>query len=256
MRHLLQRHPIPIKAWFRHSLVLTYALPADALRPLLPPGLVLDTFGDFGFVAVAMVQTRSLRPAFLPQWCGQDFFLAGYRIFTRFRTRAGRTLRGLRILRSDADHVLMVHGGNLLTHYQYRRAQAEVCEKGSELLIRVTTPAGEADVEVRANLANAPAAPPPGSPFPDWHQARLFAGPLPFTFDYESQTHSIIIIEGVREDWQPKPVAVTVEKLTFLDHPPFRDARPVLANAFHVANISYAWKRGVREPLVPVVQES
>ncbi len=32
MHHLFQRHPFPIKAWFRHSLVLTYALPQEVLR--------------------------------------------------------------------------------------------------------------------------------------------------------------------------------------------------------------------------------
>jgi len=42
--YLLKRHPIPIKAFFRHSLVLTYAFPERLLEPLMPPGLVLDTY--------------------------------------------------------------------------------------------------------------------------------------------------------------------------------------------------------------------
>src|ERR1041385_3231946 len=103
MKHLLQRHPLRVKASFEHSLVLTYAFPATTLEPFLPPGLMLDVFEGFGFLAVAMVQTRELRPAFLPRALGQDFFLTGYRIFARFRTPEGRVLRGLRILRSDAN---------------------------------------------------------------------------------------------------------------------------------------------------------
>lgn len=78
--HRLKRHPFPVSAFFRHSLVLTYALPHQVLRPLLPRGLTLDTFGDFGFVAIAMVQTEKLRPTFLPEFLGQNFFLCGYRI--------------------------------------------------------------------------------------------------------------------------------------------------------------------------------
>ena len=35
MLHLLKRHPIPISAFFRHSLVLTYALSREVLEPLL-----------------------------------------------------------------------------------------------------------------------------------------------------------------------------------------------------------------------------
>src|SRR5947199_5071638 len=97
----IKRHPIPISAFFRRSLVLTYALPRATLQPLLPPGLQLDTFGDLGFVAIAMVQTENLRPSFLPAAVGKDFFLIGYRVFTRFQTSDGRRLRGLRILRSD-----------------------------------------------------------------------------------------------------------------------------------------------------------
>ena len=56
------------------------------------PGIDL-VIPDFGFLAIAMVQTEALRPAFLPACFGRDFFLIGYRIFARYRTRAGRTLR-------------------------------------------------------------------------------------------------------------------------------------------------------------------
>lgn len=249
MRHLLQRHPLPVKAWFRHSLVLTYALPAESLQPLLPPGLILDSFEGFGFLAVALVQTRGLRPAFLPRALGQDSFLAGYRVFARFRAADGRLLRGLRILRSDTDRRKMVWGGNLLTHYQYRLAKVAVSETVETLTIAIKTPRAEADVEVAARLNVPMTAPPVGSPFPDLHQARLFAGPLPFTFDYEKETHSIVVIEGVRENWKPVPVPVEVRRLSFLEHPPFDGTRAVLANAFHVQNVPYEWKRGVRHPL-------
>jgi len=249
MRHLLQRHPLPVKAWFDHSLVLTYALPARFLATFLPPGLILDTFGDFGFLAAAMVQTRGLRPAFLPRALGRDFFLTGYRIFARFRTADGRLLRGLRILRSDANRRQMVWGGNLLTHYQYRLAQTAVKESADALEIRVKTPNAEADVDLVAHFGRLLDAPPPGSPFPDFRQARLFAGPLPFTFDYEPETHSIIAIEGVRETWKPAPVHVEVRRLAFLEHPPFNQQHAILANAFHLRDIAYEWKRGVRHPL-------
>jgi hypothetical protein len=35
------------------------------LEPLVPPGLTLDTYDEhWGFVVIAVVQTRNLRPAF------------------------------------------------------------------------------------------------------------------------------------------------------------------------------------------------
>ena len=249
IRQRLRRHPLPVVAFFRHSLVLTYALPRAVLQPLLPPGLVLDSLGDLGFVAIALVQTRSLRPAFLPAAFGQDFFLCGYRIFTRFTTRAGRRLRGLKILRSDTDRARMVTFGNLLTHYQYSLARVVLEQSASRLEIKTTTPDAAADLHLVTWLNEAAVPLPAESPFRDWHQARLFAGPLPFTFDYEPETRSIVLIEGVREKWHPVPARVEVLQNTFFSNPPFGGARPLLASAFHVENISYRWKRGVVEPL-------
>ena len=40
----MQRHPFSVDAYFRSVLVLTYAYPTEVLEPLLPPGLVLDTY--------------------------------------------------------------------------------------------------------------------------------------------------------------------------------------------------------------------
>lgn len=82
MWHMLKRHPFAVEAHFDFTLALTFAVPAEKLRPLLYPGLELDTYHrDTGFLAIAMVQTRDLRPEVLPAELGQDFFLTGYRIF-------------------------------------------------------------------------------------------------------------------------------------------------------------------------------
>ncbi len=248
MLHLLKRHPFPVRAFFRHCLVLTYAFPERMLVPPLAPGLTLDTYQGLGFLAIAMVQTEGLRPVGVPAALGQDFFLTGYRIFSRFRTAAGRSLRGLRILRSDTDRELMVLAGNALTHYHYVKCDAQVQEENGRLEVRIQT-GGEADLHVIADLAGKPAPLPAGSPFPNLHEARKFAGPLPFTFDYEAETHSIVRIQGVRRQWNPEPVAVEVRACTFLAHPPFTRERPVLANAFHLQDVPYRWERGICEPL-------
>jgi hypothetical protein len=248
----MKRHPMPIQAHFAHSLVLTYAYPHDVLEPLLPPGLALDMHREFGFVAVAMVQTRDLRPSFLPRWLGRDFFLAGYRIFVRHRDQSGRTRRGLRILRSDTDRHIMRLFGNLMTHYNYRLVDAAVSERDGMLEIKVQSPCGDADLHVIADLASRPAPLPIGSLFRDHAEARRFAGPLPYTFDYEPQTHSIVRIKGVRDVWDPQPIRVQVLRNAFLDQPPFNQAQPILANAFYLGDVEYRWERGVREPLALV----
>jgi len=243
----LRRHPVAIRAHFDECLTLTYALPAATLQPLLPPGLELETVNGQGFIAVALVQTRALRPDVVSAGFGQDFFLSGYRIFTRFKTREGRSLRGLRILRSDTDRSLMQFGGNLLTHYNYHRCAASVRQSARSLEFVVRTTDGSADLNVRAHLDEHTL--PPGSPFASTRQALRFAGPLPFTFDYERETHAIIAIQAARANWHPQPVAVDVERIAFFDQPPFYGCKPCLAAAFHVADIDYRWERGVRHAL-------
>ena len=240
----LRRHPIAVRAHFRHCLALTYALPPDVLRPLLPPGLELDTYDGYGFLAVALVQTESLRPALLPAALGQNFFLAGYRIFTTFTPRGGKTMRGLRILRSDADRSVMIVGGNLLTHYNYHRCEASIDTSSACLHFSVQTADDLGSLDVTADRSKETL--PAGSPFWSARDARRFAGPLLFTFDYERETNSIIAIRATRTNWQPAPVAADVRRIAFFDRPEFTGCTPILAAAFYVHDVDYRWERGVR----------
>jgi len=86
---------------------------------------------------------------------------------------------------------------------------------------------------------------PSGSPFIDWKEARKFAGPLPFTFTYNSVNKEILIIEGVRENWKPMPVKVIEYNFSFINNLKLEGAK--LANAFIIRNIPYYWKKGKLE---------
>jgi uncharacterized protein YqjF (DUF2071 family) len=254
VRQSFQRHPIPMRCRFRDSLVLGWALPLETLQPLVPRGLILDTYDDsWGFVAVALVETEQLRPTAVPAWLGRDYLLTGYRIFVRHTDASGRTRRGLHILRSDTNRRSMKYGGNLLTHYNYRRATIEFTRGDHLLRVAIKTPDSEADLDVTADL-DGPAVLPVGSPFRTPFDARRYAGPLPWTFDYEASTDSIVMIHARRTQWHPTPVHVEVITATFFDDPRFSGATPVLANAFHVSDVDYAWERGVRVPLEVVTR--
>lgn len=250
MLHLLKRHFLPIKAHFDFSLVLTYALPMKFLQSIITPGLTLDTFEDYGFIAIAMVQTKQLRPTFLPAWTGRDFFLTGYRIFTRYQTSGGKNLRGLQILRSDTDKIMMVKGGNLMTGYHYSPANIEVSDSSPQNFeIKISTPNAEADLHVKTDISQPASRLPASSPFKDHRDARKFAGPLPHTFSYEKATNSIVIVRGLRESWEPMMVDANVLNCTFFNQPKFRGATPILASTFYIANIPYQWERGVVDHL-------
>lgn len=249
MLDVFRRHPFAVEALFEQSLVLTYGVPTAILAPLVGPGLEIDDYDGWGFLAIAMVKTRDLRPRGLPPWLGRDFFLSGYRVFTRFVRTGKQTLRGLRILRSDTDRASMVRLGNLFTRYAYRHADVEIASDAERLEIRIRTPNREADVHVTADLASRPAPLPEGSPFRTLEDARAFAGPLPYTFSYDQHARKMVVIKGLRQAWDPQPVRVDVKQATYLEQGPFAGAGVRLANAFWVKDVPYAWKPGTLEEI-------
>lgn len=234
----LKRHPFPVVAHFDRVLAVSFAFPTDVLRPLVPEPLEIDAFEGLSFVTAAMVWTRGLRPAAFPSVLGQDFFLAGYRVFVRLHDDTGRRLRGLKILRSETNKAHMVFSGNLLTHYKYRKIHLEQ----SAGRIRTTLPDGRVTLDIGYDDREG-AGLPDDSPFPDWRAARRFAGPMPFTFDHEADGR-FVVIEGKRAEWTPRPVRITDWQVGLFVEPPFHGTTPRLANAFHVENVAYRWERG------------
>ncbi|GAA4313816.1 DUF2071 domain-containing protein [Nibribacter koreensis] len=246
MLSFLKNHPFAVEAYFDSSLVLTFAVPKEQLQPLIPECLQLDTFEDkWAFVAVALVQTKGLRPKGFPAFLGNDFFLIGYRIFVRYTTNAGKRLRGLYILKSETDKKKMELVGNLFTHYKYTTTDIsqtelggakDICSKQSDFKITLDTK--EEVVQL-----------PKDSPFTDWKEARRFAGPLPFTFTYNPETKEVLIVEGVRQHWTPTPVRVLKYHVSFLKALSLH--KPVLANAFVIRDVPYFWKKGKKEVWTP-----
>jgi len=239
MLSFLKNHPFAVEAFFDSSTVLTYAVPKEQLQHLIPECLELDTFNDqWAFVAMAMVQTKELRPKGFPKFMGNDFFLIGYRVFVRYTTNAGKRLRGLYILKSETDKTKMQFFGNIFTHYNYTTTDITQTINNNNTTIQSL----KSGFKIVLDNATDNIALPAHSVFADWAAARRFAGPLPFTFTYDDATKKVLIIEGVRENWTPKPVRVIEEHISFLDQLHLSNA--VLVNAFVISNIPYFWKKG------------
>ena len=242
MASILKNHPFAVEAFFESSLVLTVAVPKEQLQQLIPECLKLDTFQDkWAFIAVAMVQTKDLRPKGLPKFMGNNFFLIGYRIFVRYTSKTGKNLRGLYILKSETDKNKMSFLGNIFTHYNYtttdinqikHKNTTEIISKKSKLIITIDNSEGNISI-------------PEGSPFLNWKEARRYAGPLPFTFTYNEKTKEVLIIEGVRQNWKPKPIKVKNYNIGFLRT--LKVENHVLGNTFIIENIPYYWKKGKLE---------
>jgi hypothetical protein len=235
---IVLRHAVPIVAHFDWALAVTLSAPAASLAALVAPGLSLDTFEESGFLAVACVKTRRLRPRGFPARLGMDFFLAGYRLFVRFENAAGRRLRGLQILGSETERWPMVLGGRLFTHYGYRKVKTDAAWNGGAP--RVATSSG-LDIVTSAEQRL-----PAGSVFASWREARRFAGPMPFTFASTNGGTAIVSVEGARAHWEPRAVSVVAATVPFLSR---LAPAAVPAAAFVVEDVDYEWKRGVLEPL-------
>lgn len=243
MLRFLKDHPFAVASHFDTSLVLTYAVPKAQLQQFIPESLALDTFEDtWAFIAVAMVKTRNLRPKGFPKFLGNDFILTGYRIFVTYHTRYGKRLRGLYIIRSETDKTKMALLGNIFTHYNYQTTDIRFQRTGS----RIEVASVKSNLSVTVEESDGQVTLPRHSPFADWKQARRFAGPLPFTFTYDKEKKEVLIIEGVREDWTPKPVKVLESQVGFVES--LRLDGVVLANAFVIDNIPYYWKKGKKDP--------
>lgn len=235
----LKNHPFAVEAHFESSTVLTFAVPKEQLQNLIPECLELDSFEDkYAFVAVAMVQTKALRPKGFPKFMGNDFFLIGYRIFVRYTNNAGKRLRGLYIIKSETNKKRMELLGNIFTHYNYTTTDILQTSHNTTTEIKST----QSKFNLLIDTSAEDVALPIHSPFPDWAAARRFAGPLPFTFTYNAPKKEVLIIEGVRKNWTPKPLKVLEYHFHFLEKLNLQNA--VLANAFIIENIPYYWKKG------------
>ncbi len=239
MLSFLKNHPFAVEAFFESSVVLTFAVPKQALEKLIPECLTLDTHNDeFAFIAVAIVKTKSLRPKDFPTFLGNDFFLVGYRVFVRYKANDGRRLRGLYILKSETDKKKMEFFGNIFTHYNY--TTTDIAFTQNETITSIESKKSGFKIEIDTSTENVSL--PENSPFKDWKEARRFAGPLPFTFTFDEKKNNVLIIEGVREHWQPAPINVVNYDIAFLKSLNLPNIH--LANAFEIRDIPYTWRKG------------
>lgn len=238
----LKNHPFAVEAFFRQSIVLTFSVPKEQLEKMIPECLELDTFQDkYAFIAMAMVDTKALKPKGFKWFPGNDFFLIGYRIFVKYRTNAGKNLRGLYILKSETNKKVMEYLGSIFTKYDYSTTDIITQHRGDQFSISSAKSAFDIKIDMEQTEVELPK----NSPFISWQEARRFAGPLPFTFSYNKTLKEVLIIQGVREDWLPKPLKVLSYEIGYLDTLGLEGLQ--LANAFVINNISYYWKKGKTE---------
>src|SRR5262249_20190655 len=145
---------------------------------------------------------------------------------------------------SETDKRKMSFLGNIFTHYNY--TTTDITQKKQNGVLEVYSNKSDFRIKIEDAAYAENMSLPSGSPFADWKEARRFAGPLPFTFTYDPAKRKVLIIEGVRENWKPRPVNVIDHDFRFFNNLKLNGA--ILANAFRIENVPYYWKKGKLEP--------
>ncbi len=232
--------PFPVKAWFDCFILLIYAVDKEKAEALLPYPLQHDSHKGKAIMAAAFVKTRKFRPAFLPGFVGTSFSMVGYRHMASFTKEDGKSIRGLKIIESASSNALMAKSGNRITQYKFTYNPLEIKKEADRIILQ-----GDGiNIKARAAIENAKL--PPGSIFENWQYARKFAGPLLYTFELEAQKNKVVVTEGSRHGWTPKPLEIDKASLDFFEKSPYAEMNPILSAAYIVENIPYRWEKAVR----------
>lgn len=121
-------------SWVMHQrwtnlLFAHWPIRAEALRPLLPPSLVIDTFDGEAWVGVIPFHMSNVRPRGVPPLPGLSTFLElNVRTYVRYRERAGVWFFSL-----DASNPLAVRAARAAVHLPYfdARMRMDIAADGS-----------------------------------------------------------------------------------------------------------------------------
>ena len=209
LRARLRRHPVSDRAHLEDCLTLTYALPPRVLRRFCRR----DSSSRPSAATASSPSRWSRRDRCARRRCptrsDSDFFLAGYRVFThgsaRRRTHAARPAHPAQRRRPPVDgrrrqsvHALQL--SPLRRRGRSPRRSHHACAS------RRADDSGDLDVTADLTMPRCR----PDRRFAPLREARRFAGPLPFTFDYEPETASPSSRSRRRATtWRPAPVRST-----------------------------------------------
>lgn len=146
--------PLGFQKW-RHLLFLHWEVPAEALQPLLPPGLTVDVFEDRAYVGLVPFTMRDVRPLrFLPALPGTaDFHETNVRLYVLHKGQDP----GVWFLSLDAANRLAVFAARTFFHLPYYYADMDLQLESAGAAVRYRSqrraaPAGLAQLHTRYTL--------------------------------------------------------------------------------------------------------
>ncbi|MBV9614605.1 MAG: DUF2071 domain-containing protein, partial [Ktedonobacteraceae bacterium] len=98
---------ISMKTTFQDVLLLTYAVPPPLLAAQLPAFIHPYIHNDQSYISIVVGNMRGMRPGFLPEFLGTNYYQVVYRAVVCLRDLEGREHIGVFFLRSDSNDPVM-----------------------------------------------------------------------------------------------------------------------------------------------------
>lgn len=235
---------------FSACTLLSFRTPAEAVAPMLPPGLRLVTKGEWAFWNVVACSILRMRPAGLPEWTGISYDQTACRLLVEAETRESGLVRGLYFVRSDSSSRLINIPGNLLTAFRFHTAPVRVVREGNRVRATVETGEGAARIAVRETPVPELV---PGSCFESPEQARRFLKYVPNGLAPDKSGSRLHFAEVIRDEelWEERPAVVEEAEFRFFRTGAGAAAPAHLEMATIIPPIPYRWRLGRTETLPP-----
>lgn len=234
-----------LTGWLDPCYLLSYVVPADRLRPLVPAELELETLGDFGLANLVISRIAALRPKSLPSFAGLAYWHVALRFHTKVVIRGGRRLHGLFFVRSFVSSRLIALVGNRLTGFKMVPAQFEIRREAAQFEVLIKDCARLRFWNSGQELLSTPV-PPPFLSRDHMNQVLRYS---PMSFDIVRAGNSVSITEVERDqaEWSESAVKAEGTEWSHSDLKVLSGAE--LVRATSVSPIKYRWRLGRIEQL-------
>ena len=138
------RRAIGTQSW-RDLLFMHWPVPTDALRPLIPDGLTIDTFEGVSYVGLIPFTLERLRPAGVPESLALSFLETNARTYVHFRGNDP----GVFFFSLDAASAFAAITARLTFGLPYYSARIRMTREGSTIEHVTRRNRGDASLKVR-----------------------------------------------------------------------------------------------------------
>jgi uncharacterized protein YqjF (DUF2071 family) len=252
MNRSAHRLPISMKTTFQDILLLTYAVPPPLLAAQLPPFIHPYIHNDLSYISIVVGNMRGLRPGFLPEFLGTNYYQIVYRAVVCLRDLEGHERRGVFFLRSDCNDPIMSYCGNRLTEFRFHYFQTgaiALFQRNQDLLVSVETADKQGDL-VASLLNTGPAdqlQPAPG--FSTVREEKNILVHLFHAYAYDRTNAFIYDLEIERGEWDLQRLEMRDAFSAFFQEHPFSSGTARSLSHLSIQECTYIWKPMVAIPI-------